>query len=686
VSNEVKAGGASVRVGLNPESFFKGISDVEKRLKSFGAGLSAVGGGLVAGGISLVAPLTAMVVSFAEAGGAIDDMSQRTGASVESLSELTHAFTMSGLGAAELEASMKKLNKFMADAAAGEKGATADLDGLGLKYRELKDLSPDQQFELITNKLGALKGVAAQTDAAMAIFGKSGADLIPLLGNVSALREEAVKLGLVMSSEDAAAAAEFGDAMDKLGAGAQALTNNIGAALAPTLTTILDEISKLIKPTVEWVSENKGLIVSVAAIGAGLLVAGTVITGLGITIASLGAIIGGIGTGIAAFGGMIAGIGATIASVTGGIVAGVTMLLSPIGLAVAAVVALGAVILTQTDIGKDAISSLSDGVSAGASVMGDALGWLSDQFSPLLSVAKQTFQGIFDAIASGNLQLAGEIAMKGLEVAWRTGIEILRDQWSTLTINLEGVLDQFQTQASQVWLTIAENMQAAFDAAYSYADKAFNRIASEAAQAAIEAQYQIGLISEKDRDNKKTVIQAQEMGMNIKALNDQLTATNERAAVTEGARNELNQGADQRERGRQERIDGLNGDDPALTAARADLARLTTQAAQAKADAVSKAGAAGSDIPETLPDLASKTDTQKPAAAMAGSKEAAAAIARSITGGGKDAVPKQQLDVLQQMKTLQERMAAQAEKNLTRLEKLDKAIRESQISITEMRA
>lgn len=76
---------------------------------------------------------------------------------------------------------------------------------------------------------------------AMKIFGKSGADLIPMTAELKELRKEAQELGLTMSSKDAEAAAELGDAWERLTSTVKMLFFNIGSALAPAMQKFLDK-------------------------------------------------------------------------------------------------------------------------------------------------------------------------------------------------------------------------------------------------------------------------------------------------------------------------------------------------------------------------------------------------------------------------------------------------------------
>ena len=60
---------------------------------------------------------------------------------------------------------------------------------------------------------------------------------------MAALREEARRLGIVMSTEDAAAAAEFTDSMNTLKKALTGIQFAIGSAVIPELTLYLDALT-----------------------------------------------------------------------------------------------------------------------------------------------------------------------------------------------------------------------------------------------------------------------------------------------------------------------------------------------------------------------------------------------------------------------------------------------------------
>lgn len=81
------------------------------------------------------------------------------------------------------------------------------------------------------------------------------------------------------------------------------------------------------------------------------------------------------------------------------------------GWAIAAIVALGGVLLVTTGAG------------------GEALAWLGEQFTRLRDWVTKVVGGISDALAAGDIALAAEILWLSLKVVWQQGVAALNKVW-----------------------------------------------------------------------------------------------------------------------------------------------------------------------------------------------------------------------------------------------------------------
>jgi hypothetical protein len=389
-SGGIRAGAAFIELYANDVRLVKGLQGASRRLKAFGAGLEAVGLRMMALGAGIVAPLLASAKGYADMGDQLDKMSKRTGFSVETLSELGYAAQLAGTDLAEVEVAAKRMQRVIVSAADGSKAAADALAMLGFDAEQLQLLKPEDQFLAIAKRLSEIADPTQRAAAAMEVFGRSGTSILPMLENLGQARAEARRLGVVMSTEDAKAAAEMHDAFTRVMAVLRSLVVTVGSALAPILMEAADKVMQLILAFRDWLSQNKGLVVSILKIG-------PVVLGVGAGLTALGPIVSALGT---AF-----GIMASVISTALGFI------LTPVGLVVTALAGLAGYIVWATGAG------------------GKALEWLGARFDDLKSFALDSLQGIKDALAAGDIALAARILWLSMKVVWQAGINWLKGYW-----------------------------------------------------------------------------------------------------------------------------------------------------------------------------------------------------------------------------------------------------------------
>lgn len=386
----IKAGKAYVELYADESALVRGLKAAEKRLTAFGSQVKNIGLAMAAAGASITTPLIAAVAAFVKAGDALEKMSTRSGVAVEALSALGYAAGQNGASLEALGTGLKKMQQALADAASGSATAVKTFDSLGLSVDDLMAMSPDEQFRAIAQAISEIDDPAKRTAAAMDVFGKSGTDLIPLLvqgsKGIKDFEKRARELGVTMSTKDAKAAAALGDAWDDLLSVGGGLTNTIGAALAPALTTIAGHMTAAAVQVSQFVAANREAVLAIAAIGAGLLVGGTAIATFGVAIAAAGAAVGGAATLLAA-------------------------IVSPIGLAVAgiaaataALVAGAAAFLYFTESGNKMLTAI-EGIASGFA---------------------EAWSGMAAAMMSGDLAAAADIAMLQLGISIQEGMLAVR--------------------------------------------------------------------------------------------------------------------------------------------------------------------------------------------------------------------------------------------------------------------
>lgn len=271
----IRAGKAFVEIGADDAPLRATLAKVTGHLRAFGLGLAKVG--LAAGAAALAAVATgvgAAVSSFVSAGSAVNDMAIRTGMAVDEIQKLGYAAKVSGADMDTVETGVRKMQKTITAAANGSKEAAASISRLGLSVSDLSSLSPDQQFNAIARAIGSIQNPTERAAAAIDLFGRgSGTRLLPMIQDLDALKAKAAEVGGVMSGADVAAADALGDSWDTMTTAIQGVSNAIGTALAPALTTVLGYLTSAIATVSQWIRDHYGYITTLANMAVDAVVA-----------------------------------------------------------------------------------------------------------------------------------------------------------------------------------------------------------------------------------------------------------------------------------------------------------------------------------------------------------------------------------------------------------------------------
>lgn len=230
-------GALRVNLGLDAAQFQRGVAAAQGAAQSLAGRLRI---------ISVAAAGAAAGLALAVRGqlNAADDMiktADRIGLSVESLSQLEHAASLSGVSMQTFTGAMQRLARTAVESA-------ADLHRLGVATRDSSgQMRPMEAILMdVADRLAAMPPGAERTALAIQLLGRSGAELIPMLqGGSAALRAmmaEADALGLTLSTRTARAAEQFNDNISRLQRQFTGITRMLMAELAPALAAISDGI------------------------------------------------------------------------------------------------------------------------------------------------------------------------------------------------------------------------------------------------------------------------------------------------------------------------------------------------------------------------------------------------------------------------------------------------------------
>lgn len=330
-----------------------GLTSTAGRVSGGLKGLAGAAGGL-GGALGALVPLATGAGLITLAKNSMDnaakmfDLSQKTGVSVEALSRFSKAAKVSGTDVEGVTRALVKLSKGLVEAKNGQGQAGEALKSMGISATDasgkLKDT--DQIMLEISDRFKAMPNGAEKTALALQLFGKSGADLIPMLN----MGGEAIGKFGAMTTKYAEDANKGADAMVTLQGKVGMLGGKLAVVLLPSITAITESLVKLLDGFNALPGPMQGIIVAAGLLAISFVALAPAITAL----ASLGPIIAGlkIGATIAGWAGAIgpaitaisAAFSGLLTFLTGTLLPGLIAFFSgPVGwtvLAVAAVVAM----------------------------------------------------------------------------------------------------------------------------------------------------------------------------------------------------------------------------------------------------------------------------------------------------------------------------------------------------------
>lgn len=263
--DQTRSAFASVKASL--EGLNQATSKVNGLLAGLGASLSLAG--LVHAGKAAV-----------DLADDLNDLRQKTGVSVESLSLLKPIAEESGTSLEGLATGLKKLSTAMLEAASGAKEQAGVFARLGVSVLDAAgQMRPTEEVLLdLADAFAAMPDGAEKSALAVKLFGKSGVELIPFLNQgrsgIEELKNKFRELGLEISGDTARAADAFNDTLDTVKQALHGVTLKIAEAALPALQTLADGLVTLVSHgdavgnTVRILSETLTAFLAVKGVGA----------------------------------------------------------------------------------------------------------------------------------------------------------------------------------------------------------------------------------------------------------------------------------------------------------------------------------------------------------------------------------------------------------------------------------
>lgn len=147
-----------------------------------------------------------------------------------------------------VSSAFETLGRKISQSASGNKEATRTFQQLGLDAQFLRNLKPGEQLEQIADALSRLENPTDRIRLGYEALGGSVEKLLPALEGGAAglrrLREEQVKFGNALTTEQAARLEEGSKAVTKLGQSWRRFATTLTLVVEPPLTAVLDKLEK----------------------------------------------------------------------------------------------------------------------------------------------------------------------------------------------------------------------------------------------------------------------------------------------------------------------------------------------------------------------------------------------------------------------------------------------------------
>ena len=200
-----------------------------------------------------VTGFAALIKNSLDVAEASEKISQRTGVTVETLTTLAFAAELAGSSYEVFTKGLIRASRTLSDANAGLTTALRPFQQLDIAITNtdgsLRDV--DKVLFNVADRFKTMSDGTKKTALALEIFGRAGAELIPLLNEgsegLAAMQEEARGLGLEISTNTAAQAAVFKDNISRLSNAFVGIGNILLAKLLPSFVNLTDSFVAFVK-------------------------------------------------------------------------------------------------------------------------------------------------------------------------------------------------------------------------------------------------------------------------------------------------------------------------------------------------------------------------------------------------------------------------------------------------------
>jgi TP901 family phage tail tape measure protein len=329
----------------------------------------------------------------------------------QSIEQAAAVVANSGVKASMAGTDLALMMKTLADPAAQKtlKGMGVETVDAAGNVRDFTDIIRDLNVATAgmteAKKLAFFEGMFGRAAKSALILTGSTQDFDALAGELDNAGGSAARMAATMQDS---LAGDFTKTLSAL----EGVAIAVGEAISKPVRAFLSQFADVLAATTQWIASNQGLVVSIAAVGGVLMIAGAALVAIALPVAAVGMVLSGLATALS--------VAATAAGVVGTVLAAIV---SPAGLAVAAIAAVGAAVLHYSGAGSA------------------ALGYLSQAWTALSAEVSSVAGGILAALNSGDMETIGKILSQTLVLYWRAAIGEMSKAWIGFSTSVMNVLD-----------------------------------------------------------------------------------------------------------------------------------------------------------------------------------------------------------------------------------------------------
>jgi hypothetical protein len=283
VSAIFTASSSGLSAGVSKAS--SSLKGLQKDVSSLRGGmqlLNAISGAQLLGSVASTAmsyarSLVGVGLAQAEVIDSTSKMSARLGMTYSELAGLAHAGDLAGVSMDVIGKAATKADVAFVKAAQGSATAQAGFSAIGLSLADLQGKSSAERFSAITDAIAGLPTEAERAAAAVKLFGRAGAEMLPLFaggaGSIREATEEAQRFGMALTGAQGRDVEAMNDSFSKVHAAIGGIVKQITAYLAPSITAIATTFT-------DFVGSMGGTNIG-QAIGEGIIEAARYMAGVG---------------------------------------------------------------------------------------------------------------------------------------------------------------------------------------------------------------------------------------------------------------------------------------------------------------------------------------------------------------------------------------------------------------------